>query len=233
MKTFVMGDIHGAHKALVQCLERSGFDKEKDTLIQLGDVVDGWSEVYECVEELLSIKNLIAIRGNHDMWFKKFLETGVHPVGGAQGSQVSIDSYYKNDRILNANHDTFFRAQHKYYIDEKNRLFVHGGFNRHYKINHQQIDYIYWWDRDLWLQALSAESAKLPLRIKDEFTEIFIGHTSTTNWKTTLPLKACNIWNLDTGGGFDGKVTIMDVDTKEYWQSDSVQELYNNEKGRN
>lgn len=87
-----MGDIHGAYKALLQCLERSGFDKENDTLIQLGDIADGWSEVYECVEELLSIKNLISIRGNHDMWFKKYLETGVHPVRGAQGSQVSIDS---------------------------------------------------------------------------------------------------------------------------------------------
>lgn len=30
MKTFVMGDIHGAYKALIQCIERSGFDKEKD-----------------------------------------------------------------------------------------------------------------------------------------------------------------------------------------------------------
>jgi len=28
-KTFVMGDIHGAHKALLQCLERSGFCNEK------------------------------------------------------------------------------------------------------------------------------------------------------------------------------------------------------------
>lgn len=29
----VMGDIHGAHKALQQCLERSAFDRNKDTLI--------------------------------------------------------------------------------------------------------------------------------------------------------------------------------------------------------
>ena len=42
MKTFVVGDIHGAHKALVQVLERSGLDRESDTLIVLGDVVDGW-----------------------------------------------------------------------------------------------------------------------------------------------------------------------------------------------
>ena len=51
-KTFVVGDIHGAHIALEQCLERSGFNNEEDTLIQLGDVVDGWSESFEAVEKL-------------------------------------------------------------------------------------------------------------------------------------------------------------------------------------
>jgi Calcineurin-like phosphoesterase. len=67
-KTFVVGDIHGAHKALVQVLERSGFDKENDLLITLGDIADGWSEVYEVVEELLTIKHRIDIIGNHDEW---------------------------------------------------------------------------------------------------------------------------------------------------------------------
>lgn len=47
-----------------------------------------------------------------------------------------------------------------------------------------------------------------------------------------LPVKALNVYNLDTGGGWEGKVTIMDVDTKGYWQSDLVKELYPNEKGR-
>ena len=37
-RVLVMGDIHGAHKALVQCLKRSGFDNEKDTLIQLWEI---------------------------------------------------------------------------------------------------------------------------------------------------------------------------------------------------
>ena len=66
MKRFAIGDIHGNYKALKQCLERSAFDKENDLLIQLGDVADGWHEVYECVDELLSIKNTIFIKGNHD-----------------------------------------------------------------------------------------------------------------------------------------------------------------------
>jgi serine/threonine protein phosphatase 1 len=46
-------------------------------------------------------------------------------------------------------------------------------------------------------------------------------------------MKAANIWNLDTGAGYNGKLTIMDIKTKEYWQSDLVTELYKDKKGRN
>ena len=93
MRRFVMGDIHGGHKALVQCLERSGFDRDKDQLIQLGDITDGFQDVYECVEELLKIKNLVAIRGNHDEWFREFIESGYHPAGWGFGAIATARSY--------------------------------------------------------------------------------------------------------------------------------------------
>lgn len=79
MRTFVMGDIHGAYQALLQCLQRAGFDNEKDTLIQLGDVTDGYGQVYECVEALLGIKHLIPLIGNHDDWLGTFIKTDFHP----------------------------------------------------------------------------------------------------------------------------------------------------------
>lgn len=96
MKTFVIGDIHGANKALVQCLERSNFNNEEDTLIQLGDICDGWNEVYECVETLLGINKLIAIRGNHDDLFKEFINTNYHPFTWGQGGVGTLQSYCKN-----------------------------------------------------------------------------------------------------------------------------------------
>jgi hypothetical protein len=34
-KIFAIGDIHGAYKALIQCFERSGFDRENTRLIVL------------------------------------------------------------------------------------------------------------------------------------------------------------------------------------------------------
>ena len=240
MRKFVMGDIHGSYKALLQCLERSGFNKEEDELIQLGDICDGWSEVYECVEELLTIKNLIAIKGNHDDWFLKFIKTGMHGSQWTQGADATRDSYGKRCMMIPESHERFFETQMNYYIDDQHRCFVHAGFNRHLSIEAQYIDHIYYWDRDLWYAALSfaatirgnGESPKA-IRTVDKFKEIFIGHTATTSWDKDTPMQAGNIWNLDTGAGFKGKLTIMDVDTKEFWQSDPVQELYKNEKGRN
>lgn len=264
MRTFVIGDIHGNFKGLKQCLERSGFDYELDTLITLGDICDGYSQVYDCVEELLKIKNRIDIKGNHDEPFLEYIETGLHPWKWKQGGLGTLKSYgfsclgteydkFKihhtvNGAVSNLNpgdipdsHKSFFKRQIPYYVDEKNRCFVHGGFNRHGTI-HNQMSYTLWWDRDLWMAALSFKTMNVKnheitgkpykFRMKDNFDEVFIGHTSTSNWDTDEPMHAANIWNLDTGAGYEGKLTIMNVDTHEYWQSDRSEELYPDDMGR-
>ncbi len=53
-RRFVIGDIHGAHRALLQCFERSGFDRQNDLLICLGDLCDGWPDVDKVFDELLA-----------------------------------------------------------------------------------------------------------------------------------------------------------------------------------
>lgn len=254
-----MGDIHGCHKGLKQCLERSNFDKEKDVLIQLGDVVDGWNDVYECVEELLTIKKLIPIRGNHDDWFKTWLIFGEHPCRWLQGGIGTLKSYLRNclndenayvqnsgaymSKLTNvdipASHIDFFTKKQISYFVQNDSLFVHGGFNRHFYIDDAiyNSEEILMWDRDLWMSAMSYGSISIgkpyKFKMKDNFKEVFIGHTDTMNWDKDIPMHKANIWNLDTGGGFSGKVTIMDINTKEYWQSDKVTELYPNQRGRN
>jgi serine/threonine protein phosphatase 1 len=268
-RTFVMGDIHGGYRSLMQCLERSGFDYENDTLIQLGDIVDGWPDTVEVVDELLEIKNLISICGNHDLWFIEFLREGVHPIRWTQGGEGTLRSYCDHfDGLLDSTaygfstslrpddipkeHKDFFLNQKPYYIDDKMNLFVHGGFNRDYYIDDpyaNDLESVLAWDRELWQKAMSSRRNGV-LRTKDNFNEIFIGHTTTGMWKYTedllepwmgkemigeridTPIHACNIWNLDTGGGWEGKLTIMNVDTKEYWQSDKLSEVYKGIKGR-
>ena len=75
-RQFVIGDIHGAYRALIQCMERARFDRDTDSLICLGDVCDGWPETRRCVDELLTIPNLVYVLGNHDTWLLKWMKTG-------------------------------------------------------------------------------------------------------------------------------------------------------------
>ena len=252
MRTFVMGDIHGAHKAMLQCFERSGFDSSADRLIQLGDVVDGQPEVFECVETLLSIDMLIAIRGNHDVWFADFIETDLHPAYFSNGGISTAISYmakanlgkrnylstgygYKTAltkyHIPKSHRDFFTKEQRTYFIDNENRCFVHGGFDRSQPFIGQKEE-IYYWNRSLWEGAIEHAAlmkeggTKEAYLIKEPFSKIFIGHTSTNQLGTDQPVFLDKIINLDTGAGHRGRLTIMDVETKEYWQSDLVSDLY-------
>ncbi|WP_426667073.1 metallophosphoesterase [Mucilaginibacter sp. McL0603] len=244
MRTFVMGDIHGAFRALIQCLERSGFDYENDQLIPLGDIVDGYPQVYECVEELLKIKHLTALKGNHDDWFDEFIKSDLHPYFWNHGGKGTLISYlehagksgrffakgsgYKTaleSRDIPERHKLFFSGLKPYHIDQHNRCFIHAGFNRKLPF-HEQKTTDYYWDRNLWRQALEHAENGEPFTMMTVFKEIYIGHTQTTHWETDQPLRAFNIHNLDTGAGGAGRLTIMDVETKAYWQSDLTSDLY-------
>lgn len=262
MRTLVLGDVHGANRALEQVLDRCNFDYENDLLISLGDIADGWSEVKECVDTLLKIKNLIVIRGNHDDWFITWLTKGHHPCDWLQGGEGTLKSYAKHSEReitieqklggfvsdmtiydIDPKHVTFWNSMMGYIIKD-NRVFVHGGFDRTQPIEIQSIHKLMW-DRNLIEQAIHFESQKeryikedILFRNANHFDEIFLGHTATTYWKDSqkkpifTPIHAANVWDIDTGAGWSGYLTIMDADTKEYWQSDNVKDLYHDEKGR-
>jgi len=259
MRTFVLGDPHGAYKAWIQCVERSGFDYEEDKLILLGDSADGWSQVPELIEEFLKIKNLVSIRGNHDDWAYQWLHYGIAPnMWLNQGGKATFDAYNIFHPDLKQKHEKeFFEKQISYFIDDENRGFVHGGFTSRKGLGHEHTHTNYMWDRDLWSLAMLSRNQThfdedgLPsMQRFFKHKEVYVGHTTTGMWhikphypefndpnqakqgRITVPMNRCNVWNLDTGAGFEGKLTIMDINTKEYWQSDFVKTLYPNEIGR-
>ena len=74
------------------------------------------------------------------------------------------------------------------------------------------------WDRSLWSKAMSGKGNKI--KIQGDPDKVFLGHTETLNWNQTKPIKRGQIWNLDTGSGSSGPLTIMNIDTEEYYQSE-------------
>jgi serine/threonine protein phosphatase 1 len=79
---------------------------------------------------------------------------------------------------------------------------------------------------------LKIKDYNYPKRLQ-HYYEIYIGHTPTTNFGFTVPMNAANVWNIDTGAAFKGRISGMNIDTKVVVQSDNLPELYPKEKGRN
>ncbi len=237
MKTYVVGDIHGSFKSLIQAIERSPFDKDRDRLITIGDYIDGgWHiEIIPVIQYLTGLPNWIGLLGNHDSWLlnaihetamtanKNWLLHGAKQTLTTLGIQYVVfqDLIYLRSyppRIVS----DFLDQLQLYFVDDDDNVFLHGGWKQPGQrleesdtFKKEQLRDLYW-DRELWYSAQS----------RDHFphNKVFIGHTSSTD----NPEKRGNIWNLDSAATHGGPVTIMDVDTEEFWQSDPTSVLYEN-----
>jgi serine/threonine protein phosphatase 1 len=240
-RTLIIGDIHGGLRALTQVLERANLSID-DQLIFLGDYVDGWSESAQVIAFLIQLQQkytCIFIKGNHDAWCELWLEQAVtNEVWLRNGGAESIASYERISVEERAVHLAFFNNMKYYFIDEQNRLFVHAGFTSMHGVKQETDAQTFYWDRTLWETALaldkslSSDSLYYPKRLK-VYQEIFIGHTPSTNYGIEEPMIFANVCNVDTGAAFKGKITVMDIDTKAFWQSDPLPMHYPDEKGRN
>ncbi|SHJ07199.1 serine/threonine protein phosphatase 1 [Hymenobacter daecheongensis DSM 21074] len=226
METYVLGDIHGAFRALEQVLARSPFRPGLDRLIQLGDVADGWPDTPECVERLLSIPNSIWVQGNHDWWTAEWLTSRLppaklSPTWLSQGGQATYEAYQRGPQEQLSRHQSaFFGRQLLYFEDEANNLYLHAGYDPTQPISQQKPAELLW-TRELWLNGWEALG----------YTECYIGHTPT--WpESAVPRQQANVWNIDQGAGYGGRLTMLNVRTKEFVQSDPVPELYPGVKGR-
>ena len=241
MRKLVIGDIHGGLKAIQELLNRLNLSP-LDQLIFLGDYVDGWSESPEVIDYLITLNKkykCVFIRGNHDDLLLNYLKTNTYSEEWFKhGGESTVKAYKKITPIQLEKHIAFLHSLKDYYIDEENRLFIHAGFTNLKGVELEYFKPLYYWDRTLWETALSlnpniaSDDPLYPQRLKI-YKEIYIGHTPVTRINETTPINKACVWNIDTGAAFKGPLTILDVDTKEYWQSTPLNLLYPNEIGRN
>lgn len=224
-RKLVLGDVHGAWRALKQCFDRASFDKEQDQLIALGDICDGWPETRQCMEEMLKVKNLVYVLGNHDTWFDDWLKTGrIADIWYVQGGKETIESY-QGEKVPEE-HRRFFDKAVSYHL-MGNELFVHAGFNPLLRLEYQNDD-IFLWDRSLANAVLNADAAR-STAVLTSFDSVYLGHTPI---RAKKPIHAGGVWLMDTGAGWEGVLTLMDIETKQIYTSDPVPQLYPGIKGR-
>lgn len=241
MRTLVIGDIHGGLRALHQIIERANVTTT-DTLIFLGDYVDGWSQSPQVIDYLIELKkthNCIFIRGNHDELLLEWLVNKAdNPMWYKHGGESTVLAYANLSEEIIEKHIGFLSTLENYYLDSQNRLFIHAGFTNINGVEHEYFPKLFYWDRTLWETALAldktldSESVFYPKRLT-LYHEIYLGHTPVSRINKTIPVQMANVWNVDTGAAFLGPLTILDIKTKEFWQSEPLSNLYPTENGRN
>lgn len=236
----MIGDVHGAYKCLVDVLEKAG---EADRVVFLGDYVDGLPETYEVIEHIMGMKNAVCIRGNHDQWALDWMKSPHLPmqhIHYTQGGRSTRESYSRLLEDLGVSADQWSGSIKKhleflengtimYFLDEENRLFVHGGIDRR---GLDTPDMVKMWDRDLidearrWFYSTREVGLPYPKPFSD-FREIYVGHTATVFLTgKEEPANWLNLWDMDTNCGWGGPLCAMDVDTKEVFYSAPARELY-------
>ena len=241
-RNLIVGDIHSNYNKLMDVLSKAHYNPDKDVLYSVGDFCDRGKDAVKTIRFLMSQSNLKAVIGNHDIYLQNWLYSGIkdtnwtHYLGGNKTVQ---DITYRNkitstEKLMIAdwlNSIPLVRVEERYII-------MHGGIPyrstmkdllNYQERKRQRCSFLSKedqpaWDRDYMLSAYSEEYPE----IKDEMfykvdpfdtdKMIFVGHTPTLDGKPFISEKY-HLVALDTGSGHNGPLTLMDMDTLEYWQS--------------
>ena len=242
MRRLAIGDIHGNYKGMMQVLDRAGFDRDKDMLIGIGDYVDGLPDTFKVLEYLSFLPNFTGVIGNHDKWAYDWLYTGERrkqiSLWINQGGQATVNSYMHLDgepnqkQVMKSHAEFLGKLGAHLVIDDM--LFMHGGCFSTNFLKDVAIfgDFDLMWDRQLYVDVATAKHKAENIDLSP-FKKVFVGHTQTTRAMNDFEVFSYQgFWNIDQGAGWNGKLTVVDIDTDEVWQSDIVMDVYGFANGR-
>lgn len=200
MKTFVVGDVHGALAKLDQLLEscRAAAQDQPAHFVFLGDYIDRGAQSLEVVERLIALssrapRDVTCLRGNHEV-----LALAAIPGGRAEsrwlvnGGEATLRSYgVAAARDLPKPHLDWFRSLPSA-LDDGLRFYVHAGVDPARSLTDQD-DSALLWIREPFLSDP-----------RDYGRLIVHGHTPTLNG---MPELQRNRLNIDTGAAYGGPLT--------------------------
>lgn len=231
----MIGDIHGMYCALLQVLERAGFDPELDELISVGDLVDRGPEVREVLEFLEALSHFRWARGNHDAWALSWIR-GDRPDpdwvrNGGLTTMAALEEgglsgfYARASAEVEERWRPFFERA-KDYIELDDCLFVHAGLDPRFPIAAQDEE-AWTWDRSFAYACLrDFQEGRADAEPVTPYRRVFIGHTACGTPEERRPIFVRGVWLIDQGAGHGNRLTVVDVATDEWWQSERTRDLY-------
>lgn len=242
-RRLIIGDIHGEYDRLEEVLKKADFNRFKDTLYSVGDLCDRGEQNVKVLSYLMSLKDFKMVRGNHDIWLYNYLYTGTPnriwvEYNGGYTTMNEIQSLGESERknILD------FLSKSRRAIYEDTFMVSHGGIYSEENLMAEARSELegrdpngdyegnITWDRSYLTSAFISqkmEEGKLNDEqihfYKDKLIPpietdkwVFIGHTAMSG---PFINEKYHLINMDTGSGKGGILTLMDIDTKEYWQA--------------
>lgn len=204
-RTIAIGDIHGCADALVALIEAVD-PRPTDTIVTLGDYVDHGPDSQRVVAELLALAKrcrLIPLMGNHDEMLLD-ARTGNADNWLRAGGMATLASYGIRDDLagMPPEHLTFFEGLRPYHETDTN-LFVHANFAPNLSLDNTNNM------TRLWLPLDKLPGPHYSGKIA------VVGHTPQPDHAV---LDAGHLVCIDTGCGYGGLLTALDVDSGEVWQ---------------
>lgn len=151
-KTFVIGDIHGCHQALIELWQKISPIAKEDTVVFLGDYIDRGPDSRQVIDEIFSIKKrlprVITLMGNHEQMLLTFLEgkeeTPFLEVGGAETlASYGIIPGESAVPELPPTHLDFFRNLIPFWQNQE-ALYVHAGLLPGRPLALQPKSWLFW-----------------------------------------------------------------------------------------
>ena len=238
MRRLIIGDIHGQYNRMIDVLNRSHYDPDKDELYPVGDFCDRGPRPVEVLDFIYSLPNCHPVIGNHDLYLMEYLSHTIPSYrldnwlrqrngGWITLKEVDKQSIKWQNKVLDRLMSTPFVRM----VDSN--IIVHGGFSIEMMENHNPVYYTgksskdiskeeyinifheIAWDRTL-IYSSKEEKEDLSIPWSNRF---FLGHTPIIN-EDHKPYITSSIIDIDTGSFVSqGAITVIDVDTLEYWHS--------------
>ncbi len=158
------------------------------------------------------------VLGNHDWWTLEWMTSGqIENIWFVQGGEATIDSYPK----VSPPSTFFFFATH-YRFTWKERSFLFTQALIPYE-NFQSKALIFFCGTVTLHESHSTFISEMSESKLTNFDEVYLGHTPVPY---KHPIQSGGVWLMDTGAGWSGVLSIMNLDTKEIFVSDEVPSLY-------
>jgi len=218
MRTLAIGDIHGHLRALDALLNSVG-PKPDDRIVFLGDYVDKGPDVKGLLDRMVQLRerpNVVFLRGNHDeMLVHAYRNPPEFSVWECLAGENALASYGGGDLRevigkIPSEHWSFLEETCRDYFETPEHIFVHAGIRAHVAPAEEDRE------RLLWTSLLTAAS-------HHSGRTVICGHSSQRSGHIAdLGHTIC----LDTGITSGGRLTCLDVETLEFWQSTATGECF-------